>query len=293
LLVGGVREAWLFFADRFVAIYPAYVIITILIFAGSFLHPAIGHVKAFSIQDLLINLLMINAYVGADFFSDPMWFIPFILQVYVLIPFLCRLLRWPKTALVLTAAVSVLACVLTYRMAPHQAAEICRTWSPIFRLPPVFLGVALGILPWSLSPQIVMTFAICVTGETALMFVFPDMQLTLFRQMQGLIALVVLTPLAFLLARLSRAIPSAEWWTTLFGQASFPFFITHSVLVSFIWNRVGNAVAVWLTYFVVCWVGAAGFALLYRSGIDRLRRVVFSREAWMRDIEIVGSAGAP
>jgi peptidoglycan/LPS O-acetylase OafA/YrhL len=107
-----------------------------------------------------------------------------------------------------------------------------------------------------------------------------------------LIALVVLTSLAFLLARLSRAIPSAEWWTTLLGQASFPFFITHTVLVSFIWNRVGNAVAVWLTYFVVCWVGAAGFALLYRSGIDRLRRVVFSREAWMRDIEIVGSAGA-
>jgi hypothetical protein len=46
-----------------------------------------------------------------------------------------------------------------------------------------------------------------------------------------------------------------------------------------------GAIAVWLTYFFVCWMGAAAFALVYRSGIERLRRVVFSREAWMSDLD--------
>ena len=285
LLQGGLRGAWLFVADRFVAVYPAYAIITMLIFAGSFLHPAVGRESGFSIQELVINLMMINAYVGARFFTAPMWFIPFIFQVYILIPLLCRLIRWPRAALAMTTAISVLMSMLAYRVAPLQAAEICRTWSPVFRLPPVFLGVALGMLPSSKWPQVVMTFAICVVSETALIFVLPDMQLTLIRQMQGLIALVLLTLLAVLVARVVRAIPSVDWWTTLLGQASFPFFITHAVLVSFIWSRVGGAIAVWLTYFFVCWMGAAAFALVYRSGIERLRRVVFSREAWKSDLD--------
>jgi hypothetical protein len=193
-------------------------------FRGSFLHPAVGRESGFSVQELVINLMMINAYVGARFFTAPMWFIPFIFQVYILIPLLCRLIRWPQAALAMTTAVSVLTSMLAYRVAPLQAAEICRTWSPVFRLPPVFLGVALGMLPSSKWPQVVMTFAICVVSETALIFVLPDMQLTLIRQMQGLVALVLLTLLAVLVARLVSAIPSVDWWTTLLGQASFPVF---------------------------------------------------------------------
>jgi peptidoglycan/LPS O-acetylase OafA/YrhL len=275
---GGRQGAWSFVADRFVAVYPAYAIVTMLIFAGSFLHPAVGRVRAFSIQELAINLSMLNAYIGVDFFTAPMWFIPFIFQVYALIPLLARFLRWPKAGLVGTTALSVLASLMAYRIAPREAAEICRTWSPIFRLPPGFLGVALGMLPWSAWPGVVVTFVVCVAGETALMFVFPDMQLTLVRQMQGLVALALLTATAFLVARLAKAMGVTQWWTTLLGQASFPFFLTHAVLVSFIWSRVGNAVGVWLIYFVACWIGAAGFALIYRAVIARLRRVVFSRK---------------
>ena len=86
------------------------------------------------------------------------------------------------------------------------------------------------MLPSSKWPQVVLTFAVCVVSETALIFVLPQMQLTLIRQLQGLIALVLLTLLAVLVARVVRAIPSVDWWTTLLGQASFPFFITHDLV---------------------------------------------------------------
>jgi len=261
-----------FLVDRFVAVYPAYAIITLLIFAGSFLHPATGHSAAFSLPELGVNLLMVNPYVGVDFFSAPMWFIPFIFQVYLLIPILCRCHGWPVLGMTISTVVSIFSCWLAYHVAPREAEEICRTWSPIFRLTPVFLGVALGMLSSvSLVPRILGAFAMCSVGELMLAPVFPEMSHTLRRPAQGLVAFLVLGFVAFLLARTIKHAPSVQWWTTLLGQASFPFFITHAVMISFVWTRFGNNVPLWLGYFLLCWMGSAIFALFYRSGIGRLR----------------------
>jgi peptidoglycan/LPS O-acetylase OafA/YrhL len=274
---GSFRAARSFLIDRFLAVYPAYAIITVLIFAGSFLHPAIGHTGAFSVTELGVNLLMINPYIGVEFFSAPMWFIPFIFQVYLLIPLFCRYLRWPIAGMLVSTILSVFSCWLAYRVAPHEAAEICRTWSPMFRLTPVFFGVALGTLASaSLLPRMIAVFAACTLGELAVIQVFPEMGETLRRPMHGLVALVVLWLAACLLARTIRNAPSLQWWATLLGQASFPFFITHAVMISFVWTHVGNNTVVWLGYFVVCWVGSGIFAFFYRSGIERLRRVVIA-----------------
>ena len=79
-------------------------------------------------------------------------------------------------------------------------------------------------------------------------------------------------PLGWLMA----VVYGIQWWTTLLRQASFPFFITHAVMVSFLWAHFGNNAALWFGYFLVCWVGSVIFALFYRFGSVRLRKAIIA-----------------
>ncbi len=278
---GNYRKWPAFVFDRFLSFYPAYAAITLLIFLGSFLHPAANHTTAFSFSDLLCNLLMVNQYIGKDYFSAPMWFAPFILQVYLLIPVLCLLTRWPKTGLVLCTVISTTASLGVYAVDPQNANEICRSWSPLFRLTFVFFGITLGMAssPAQL-PGIFLTVGLCALAKLSLIAVFPAMEVTLLRPAHALTALLVLITAAILLAKILRSLaPSLQRGTTLLGQASLPFFLGHTVLMNFLCDHFGNNPWIWAGYFLFCWAGAVVFTLVYRSAIKALRHRLVPRFA--------------
>lgn len=276
LLSGIPSHGFRFFRHRFWDLYPTYVFVTLLIFFGSFLHPATGHTHPFSVTDLALNLLMLSQYAGKDYFTAPMWFLPVILQVYLLIPLLVRFVNRPKTGLAGCALISTVACLAVHAAAPDRAVSICNTWSPIFRLTPVFLGLVLGLLPDRRAlPGILLTVALCALARLALVPFFPNLEPTFARPAHFLFALGGLTGVALLLTRSASASPRFPRLITQLGRASFPFFLIHGVLIAFLWNHFGNSAALWGAYFVACWLVSLGFVAV----ATRVRAFIRTRKS--------------
>ncbi len=88
-----------------------------------------------------------SQYFGYRYLSVVMWFVPFIIQVYLLLPPIAWIMSRIEPMIILIAAflLSYVLIVLVCLHYPEKASEICSTWSPIFRLPEVVLGVYLGM----------------------------------------------------------------------------------------------------------------------------------------------------
>jgi peptidoglycan/LPS O-acetylase OafA/YrhL len=61
---------------------------------------------------------------------------------------------------------------------------------------------------------------------------------------------------------------------SLFGRASFPFFLLHGPAMTFVNARFGSNILAWILYFVFCWAAALIFMLTLEKA--RRRRAVRS-----------------
>ena len=136
-----------YFRDRLWALLPIFLAVNLLIFAASYVYPS-GLGRPYTWVELALSSLGVSQYFGYRYLSVVMWFVPFILQVYLLLPVVHWLLGRVKPVLAMLGSflVSFGLAIMVCRWFPEKAEEICVNWSPIFRLPEVVLGVYLGMV---------------------------------------------------------------------------------------------------------------------------------------------------
>ena len=265
-------------AGRVQAIFPMFIALNVLIFLASFLYPsALG--RPFSFLELFLSSTGLSQYFGFRYLSKVMWFIPFILQAYLLFPLITCLLDRLSAAWIILAAfvVSLAAVGLTFfSLPPGFSAVICREWSVLFRLPEVCLGVVIGATIFQRRD---------LRGGLVALGLFAGVSLVLatavsarFEQAAYILSLpwhglVVSLGIAALAAAVAPAITQKRMvdWSRLLGTASFPFFLVHGIALLFIYHHAGNSQVVWLGYFVFCWVEAVLFTLALRFASRSLR----------------------
>ena len=273
-----VAGVWRYFLDRFLAVYPAYAAITLLVFAGSFLYPAVGHTSHFTVAELLCNLLMLNQYLGVDYFTTMMWFVPFVLQLYLLMPLLCRLAaRAPRLGLVACSVLSLLACLSVDWIAPGHLAGICKDWSPIFRLAPAFFGVAVALSTSTAAlPGLLLLWIACSAAELALLPWLHDLMPVAIRSFLSAALFPLLFGIVWLAAQtIRRWTPALESTITLLSKATLPFFLGHGVMISFLSHHFGSNPWIWAGYFLFSWAWSALFIVAYLRIVTALRNRLF------------------
>ena len=168
-----------------------------------------------------------------------------------------------QTAVVLTTAIH--PCLRPdYRMAPHQAAEICRTVAHL-QASTGFPGVTWSILPGCHTNRDLRNLCDWRNGFDVRL---PRHATDFFRQM-GL--MLSLCSRRWRFSCETQGDSSAEWWTTLPPRPPFFIHTRSCVLHLESSGKCGRGLA---TYFVG--VGGVSFALFTVQG-DRLRRVAHGK----------------
>ncbi|HEY8902203.1 MAG TPA: acyltransferase [Chthoniobacterales bacterium] len=269
-----IRNVGQYFFDRFLSVYPAYAAITLILFAGSYLYPARGESGPFTLPELACNLLMINQYVGMRYFTEPMWFVPFILQLYLLMPALYFLaIRLSGLGIAVCSLASLGACIAVHFIDPVHAGMICKDWSPVFRLAPAFLGIATGVYPSAgVFVFLLLAWLACSGARFALLPWFPGLEAVFVRSFYSAIAFVLLlTPAAVASRIIEHCGKFARDMVTLMGKATLPFFLSHGMLIHFLWAHFGRAYGIWIAYFVCCWIWSILFTIAYIRALKVLR----------------------
>jgi peptidoglycan/LPS O-acetylase OafA/YrhL len=222
---------------------------------------------------LVLGCLGIGEYLGYRALSQVMWFVPFVLQVYALLPLMNWLVArvYPASVLIAAFGLTLLVTTAVYAYWPAGAADISCRWSPVFRLAEVCLGVFLGrCLARRRRPSGAIAFAalyLAVSGAFVLLrdgekYSSPIWLVAL--PWSGLIvgALITLTSVLLLLV-LRRIAPRLNY--RLLGAASFPFFLIHAAGIQTVYGKFGANAFVWLAYYVLCWAAAFVLATLDRQ----------------------------
>jgi peptidoglycan/LPS O-acetylase OafA/YrhL len=269
-----VRNVSQYFFDRFLSVYPAYAAITLILFAGSYFYPARGESGPFTLQELACNLLMINQYVGMRYFTEPMWFVPFILQLYLLMPALYFLAaRLSGLGIAVCSLASLTACIAVHCIDPVHTGMICKDWSPVFRLAPAFLGIASGMYPSAgLLAFLLLAWLACSGARFAVLPWFPGLEAVFFRSFYSAIAFALLLGPALVTGRvIERCGRLARNMVELMGKATLPFFLSHGMMIHFLWTRFGRTQGIWIAYFVCCWIWSILFTIAYIRVLKVLR----------------------
>ncbi len=271
-----------YFGDRLLALFPIFIIVNLLIFAASYVYPS-GLGRPYNVGELILSSLGISQYFGYRYLSVVMWFVPFILQVYLLLPLIEWLLSRIQPVIVLIAAF-LLSFALTIPVCfyfPEKAEEICSNWTPIFRLPEVVLGVFLGMFfnkRARLTSGIVFLAIYMVASFCLMQSVryFPIPEVVSALPWAGFLLGVLITAIAVLMfVALSWSAHIRSF--RLLGNASFPFFLIHGVAIRFIYAKFGTNIFIWLGYFLVGWCVAITLAT-----VDHQMRKVISAGTWSR-----------
>ena len=257
-------------ATRIKAIFPMFIALNGLIFLASFLYPsALG--RPFSILEFFLSSTGLSQYFGFRYVSKVMWFIPFILQAYLLFPLITSLLNRISAVWIILIgfAVSLSASALVFRYFPQSALGICRNWSVIFRLPETCMGIVIGTtilqrrdLKGGLAALGLFAVASLVLA-TVVSSRFEQAAYILSLPWRGLVVTSGIAALATAAAQVVTPRRAVDW-SRLLGTASFPFFLIHGVAILFVYHRAGTAPGAWLCYFVFCWVEAIVFTLAFR-----------------------------
>lgn len=252
-----------YLGNRIAALFPVFLAVNVLLFAASHVYPSdLG--RPFTMSELALSCLGISEYLGYRFLSQAMWFVPFILQVYLLLPLMVWLLSRVRPMAVLTGAfgLSFLLTETVFALYPANALRICYLWSPVFRLPEVLLGVFLGrwITQGTRASDAIAFFAVYLGASGSFILLstensHPNAGWVLALPWSGLVLGVLIVLTAVLIRHGLR-------WTAvglnyrLFGAASFSFFLIHGPAIGAVYAKVGANTFAWLLYFVLCWIGA-------------------------------------
>jgi peptidoglycan/LPS O-acetylase OafA/YrhL len=259
-----------YFGDRLLALFPIFIIINLLIFAASYVYPS-GLGRPYNVVELILSSLGLSQYFGYRYLSVVMWFVPFILQVYLLLPLIEWLLSRTQPVIVLIAAF-FLSFALTIPVCvyfPEKASEICCGWSPIFRLPEVVLGVFLGMFLSQRArlPGGIIFLAVYIVASFCLLQsvrYFPIPEIVSALPWAGFLLGALITVIACLIfVALSWSIHIRTF--RLLGNASFPFFLIHGVAIRFLYGKFGANVLVYLAYFLICWCVSIILTLIDRQ----------------------------
>lgn len=264
--------------SRIRAIFPIFIAINCAIFAASFVYPS-AQGRPFTFAELLLSATGLSQYFQRRYMSLVMWFIPFILQVYLVLPFLERLLeRMAGVVVVILAfAVSLLLTSMAFWLWPSNAHEICRNWSVIFRLPEVCFGVIAGRCIFSRENRqagLVALAAFALISCVLSMAVAPHFDAQsyiLSLPWNGLIVSLIIAAAGVIFAAISKNW-GGERLIRMVGAASYPFYLAHGVAIAFVFRRFGSAPTVWIVYFVLSWGGAIVLQLLFNNFERAMRR---------------------
>lgn len=302
LLTGNFSSAKGFIRDRFLGLYPIYAFFCFLIFWGSYLHASDGQSGPFSAGELGVSLLMINQFVGVEFFTNPMWFVPFVLQVYLLVPLLARFTKFPAMGMAVCTAISLMLCIAVSKLSGDLTYRICNSWSPLFRLPLVFLGVTFATAKPRQAWISFTVFAAGVLLGLLLRPVFPALDYVLLKRLYSLLAMMLIFTTGLFVGYLMRKCLKSWDWLSLMGQAAMPFFLSHGVMIRYVYGKWGGSPLVWTGYFVCCWLGSILFVKAWSAMVNKICTLRGQRKgspsnpshACAQDPELLGpSEGTP
>jgi len=266
---GSEGSNWNYFKRRARAILPTYWLVNGALYLISFfIHSNLQ--RPFSFMEFILSFAGVSQYFGIRYLTTSMWFIPFVLQLYLVLPLLRDLLLHKNGVVFMgvAGAISLLFNFFTVHLWPDAAMNICRNWSPLFRLPEICLGLAVGAaIAGKISRQkLVITWG--VFGLTELSFHYGLVNsneyvshLSLWGTLQaGLVVLI-----AWLLqSLLSATREDAGDLLRECGKASFPFFLIHAAGLAYVGQRFGWT-GRFYAYFAVCWLISFVWAASKRS----------------------------
>jgi peptidoglycan/LPS O-acetylase OafA/YrhL len=255
-------EYWDYLKKRFRSLFPMYLLINLLVFLASFVH-APARAEPVDLPGFLASVAGVSGFLGWHFMTKPMWFIPFIMQVYLLLPLLDWTLRRvnPMVVVLLAAAFSFLLALWamdSFQLTDLQRCNICKNWSPLFRLPEVCVGVILGRMmqPGS-SRRWPGVAAILLYGLLAWLAGLPQRGIVFtffYLPWNGFLVPLILFGLT--LACVPVFAPLGTQWLRLLGLSTFPFFLLQCAPLAIIKHAFGDRLVVWLILFLACWLMA-------------------------------------
>jgi peptidoglycan/LPS O-acetylase OafA/YrhL len=208
-----------FLVRRFWRIYPAYWIVLTAFVAADM---AIRNLR-FTAPDLLLHYIGLHAWFGDRYamsINDSFWFITLIVTLYLLYPFVRRLIDRPDRLLLAGAAISLaLSLVYLHWSQPVGFAHLS------LRMPGFFIGLLAGRLLRDGHIEVPMTMAL---GAAALLvFYVPYTQGFLFSSVW--IGCAVMAGYAFLLRPVVGA--PVRGVLTYLGDRSLEIFLIHQPLI--------------------------------------------------------------
>lgn len=253
-----------FLLARVGALLPLFVLINALIYACSFLWPSrLG--RPFTFLEFALSTLGVSQYFGFRYLSTVMWFVPFIAQVYALLPALCALNRRMGSAgfLGLCFAVSLAADLAAIGLCSCDIREICRNWSPIFRLGEVAIGIAWADPQGISKTRASLVYLALALALTQVERLAPGAAYLWFLPLKSAaVALPILLAAVALWWMLRPWLQSVSPSLRLAGQASYPFFLAHGAPMQSVLRLCGESPTGWLAYLAACWLGAVALQWL-------------------------------
>ena len=263
-----------YFGHRLIAIFPTFVAVNCIIFAASYVYPSALN-RPFTLAEFGLSSAGLSQYFDRRYLSVPMWFVPLILQTYLVFPIIDNLTKRVSPVLIIVAAFLIslaLTSVVFWRW-PSHGSEICRNWSVIFRLPEACVAVIAG--RWILRRRDFQPGIIAVVAFLLVSFLlaiisprFPAEAYILSLPWHGALVTVVLLVPAICIG-IFTSLPDSQ--LRLIGGSSFPFFLAHGTGILFVYHRFKAPIIPWIVYFALCWGGAILFTFVFNCAQDLIR----------------------
>ena len=259
---------------RLALLAPMFILVNLAFYLASFLYPsALG--RPFRFVEFLASATGTSQYLGWKYISTVMWFMPFIMQVYLLFPLIDWVARRVNPVVLVLMAFGfsyLLAHAVPFLVqAPIRPGLVCKNWSPVLRLPEVCVGIILGRIaltrhgPWS------GILAVAIYGALSVLVSLPPLESTFspyYMPWAGFVTPVVLFGVATLISPLFGGITPK--WLRVLGFASYSFFLLHAAPISTVNNHFHPNIIMWMAYYFACWAVAIALNLV----LDRAQNLL-------------------
>ena len=259
-------EYFQYIKKRLASLFPVFCVVNVFLYLGSFYYsPGLG--RPYCFVEFLASTTGVSMYLGWKYMSTVMWFMPFIIQVYLLIPLVDWWARRINPVVLLLVAFC-LSCLFAH-LVPFFAKDdkvvqlVCKNWSPIFRLPEVCVGVIVGRSALMRCDYWKGMVAVAVFGILSLsvsLLTSANVISRLYMPWGGFIVPVIIFGASALISPMLRSANAKI--IRLLGLSSFFFYLSHTAPLVAISRRFDGRISVWVSYYLACWFVAVGFTLL-------------------------------